>query len=239
MASGKTSFVLYCDLNHTVGHLTDEQAGRLFKHILRYVNDENPITDDAITNISFEPIKQQLKRDLKKWKGEKKKKSLAGKKGMANRWGDKGLSDNTTITENNSVIKPITEITVNDNVSVNVTVSDTVNVIELNDIEIGATIEFCSYGPKRNYDKERISELWKAFLINGQNKSYATREKKLNHFRNWIKTQPYANGTHKQTNPGSNGKHVNRKDASAHDLLESLKTDYDALKRARDNQAEI
>ena len=67
MAENKKSFVLYTDLIHTVQHLTDEQTGKLFKHILSYVNDENPISDDVITNLSFEPVKQALKRDLKKY----------------------------------------------------------------------------------------------------------------------------------------------------------------------------
>jgi len=67
MATDKKSFLLYCDLIHTVNELPDDKAGELFKHILSYVNDENPVTDDLLIRISFEPIKQQLKRDLKKY----------------------------------------------------------------------------------------------------------------------------------------------------------------------------
>ena len=74
----KKSFILYCDLIHTVEHLTDEQAGNLFKHILEYVNDREPITDNVITKLSFEPIKQQLKRDLKKWENKTDQRSEAG-----------------------------------------------------------------------------------------------------------------------------------------------------------------
>lgn len=69
MAEGKKSFVLYCDLIHTVSKIPDEKAGQLFKHILDYVNDKNPMTEDLIINIAFEPIKQQLKRDLVKYNG--------------------------------------------------------------------------------------------------------------------------------------------------------------------------
>ena len=47
MAKDKKSFILYCDLIYTVDQLTDEQSGRLFKHILHYVNDKNPETDDV------------------------------------------------------------------------------------------------------------------------------------------------------------------------------------------------
>lgn len=78
MALNKKSFVLYCDLIHTVNKLPDDKAGLLFKHLLAYVNDENPITDDLIVDISFEPIKRQLKRDLNKWEEKLSQKSSAG-----------------------------------------------------------------------------------------------------------------------------------------------------------------
>lgn len=67
MAENKKSFILYCDIIHTIEKLSDDDAGKLFKHILRYVNDLNPTTDHLITEIAFEPIKQQLKRDLVKY----------------------------------------------------------------------------------------------------------------------------------------------------------------------------
>ena len=67
MAKDKKSFILYCDIIHTIEQLKDDDAGKLFKHVLRYVNDLNPETDDIITKIAFEPIKQQLKRDLTKY----------------------------------------------------------------------------------------------------------------------------------------------------------------------------
>jgi len=70
MAEGKKSFLLYSDLIFTVNKLTDEQAGNLFKHILSYVNDENPVADNIVTEIAFEPIRQYLKRDLQKYKGK-------------------------------------------------------------------------------------------------------------------------------------------------------------------------
>lgn len=63
----KKSFVLYCDLIHTVGKLPDEQAGQLLKIILDYVNDNDPVIEDLLLSVSFEPIRQQLKRDLEKW----------------------------------------------------------------------------------------------------------------------------------------------------------------------------
>ena len=75
MANDKKSFLLYCDIIHTVEQLTDEQAGDLFKHILRYVNDQDPQSDSVITKIAFEPIRQALKRDLEKYESIRKRNS--------------------------------------------------------------------------------------------------------------------------------------------------------------------
>ena len=73
MAENKKSFLLYCDLIHTVSKMPDEKAGQLLKHILAYVNDLNPTTDDLIIQLTFEPIKQSLKRDLEKYERIKAK----------------------------------------------------------------------------------------------------------------------------------------------------------------------
>lgn len=71
MASGKNSFVLYCDLIHVVKKLPKDKAGELLITILEYVNDLNPVVQDFTVELVFEPIKQQLKRDLIKWEGGK------------------------------------------------------------------------------------------------------------------------------------------------------------------------
>lgn len=78
MAEGKKSFVLYADYKHTFDLLTDEQAGKLIKHLLRYVNDENPEMDDILLKVAFEPIKRQLKRDLVDWEESRSRRSEAG-----------------------------------------------------------------------------------------------------------------------------------------------------------------
>ena len=79
MAKDKKSFVLYCDIIHTIEQLTDEQAGHLFKHVLQYVNDMNPETDNVITKIAFEPIKQQLKRDLVRYEKIRERNALSAR----------------------------------------------------------------------------------------------------------------------------------------------------------------
>jgi len=86
MAENKKSFILYCDLIHTIEKMPSDKAGDLFKHILQYVNDMEPETDDLIIQLTFEPIKQQLKRDLKKFEETKKDKSIGGRMGNLKRW---------------------------------------------------------------------------------------------------------------------------------------------------------
>ena len=81
MAKDKKSFVLYCDQQGVFNKLPDEIAGRLIKHIFAYVNDENPPCDDLLLSIAFEPIKTQLKRDLRKYEVYIEKQKENGAKG--------------------------------------------------------------------------------------------------------------------------------------------------------------
>ncbi len=152
MAENKKSFVLYCDLIHTVEQLPDDVAGKLFKLILNYTNDNNPEIDDVLLSVAFEPIKRQLKRDLKDWEHQKQKRSAAGKKGMQSRWKDNKTitKDNTVITDDNNVKNAITKITD----TVTVTVNDTVNVNDTvsSSSTAAPTIEMCrEYFNQRGY----------------------------------------------------------------------------------------
>jgi len=81
MAKDKKSFILYTDQSGVFNQLPDEIAGKLIKHIFAYVNDENPISEDLIINIAFEPIKQSLKRDLKRYEEYIDKQAVNGAKG--------------------------------------------------------------------------------------------------------------------------------------------------------------
>ena len=172
MADNKKSFLLYCDLIHTVQKLSDEQAGKLFKHVLEYVNDLNPTTEDLLTEVCFEPIKQSLKRDLQKYEQIRKKKSEAGKKGMAKRWA-KDNNDNTCY-------KPITKIT--DSVSVSVSVKDiyrsfahlSMSVEQFNKLEA-------------DYTKEQIDSVLDAIENFKNNKKYKSLYLTA---KNWLKKEP-------------------------------------------------
>ena len=125
MAEEKKGFVLYADLIHTIKKMPEAQAGKLFLHILKYVNDENPEADDLTVELVFEQIKQQLKRDLEKWESKKKQWSDAGKKSAEARAAKKLKEDQRKST---TVQRRSTDSTVrvNDTVNVSVSVNDTV-----------------------------------------------------------------------------------------------------------------
>jgi len=86
MAEDKKSFLLYTDLIHTVKKLPKEKIGDLFITILEYVNDMNPTIDDILVEIAFEPIKQQLRRDLRQWEEKVETRSVNGSLGNLKRW---------------------------------------------------------------------------------------------------------------------------------------------------------
>ena len=123
MAENKTSFVLYSDQRTLIDLLSNEQAGKLLKHIYAYVNDENPICEDVLINVAFEPIKQQFKRDLKKWERTKESRSKAG---LASAEARKNKQNSTNSTNVKCVQQSSTNptVNVNDNVNVNVNVND-------------------------------------------------------------------------------------------------------------------
>lgn len=86
MADGKKSFILYCDWIEVFAELTNEEAGKLVKHIFQYVNDKNPKEPDRVTKLLFTPIKNTLKRDLSKWEGLREDRRNAGKLGNLKRY---------------------------------------------------------------------------------------------------------------------------------------------------------
>lgn len=125
MAENKKSFLLYCDLKPTIDKLTDEEAGKLFKHVLAYVNDCQPMLEDRFLEICFEPIRQSLKRDLKKYEEIREVKRKAGIASAESRKNKEQLS---TCVENNEHMSTNSTVSVNDNES------DSVNGIKVKPI---------------------------------------------------------------------------------------------------------
>lgn len=135
MAENKKSFVAYCDWENQLDLLSDEEAGKLFRHLLAYVNDRNPefSNSDRILKMAFEPIRLQLKRDLDKYEEVKKKRSEAGRSGGLKSGVSRSKTEQTEANEANASQNQPNEaigsfakkneaneaVTVNDNVNVN------------------------------------------------------------------------------------------------------------------------
>lgn len=141
MAKDKKSFILYCDQKGVWDKLDDAQAGKLIKHIIAYVNDENPSAPDFITELAFEPIKQQLKRDLKNWEQTTIKRSEAGVAGAKARW--------QTMANDGKRISGMAKMAVNESVNVNENVTVNGNVNE----RVTPTRDF-------NWFRKQIDEIW-------------------------------------------------------------------------------
>lgn len=134
----------------TVSKLPDEAAGRLLKTILAYVNDQNPEVEDLLLQIAFEPIKQQLKRDLVDWHDERQTRSESGRKG--------GLKSaevkRSTASKNEAPLENFKHPQANEAVTVNVTVTDSVNVNETQTTALCFEIlKFFNFTELRNPDK--------------------------------------------------------------------------------------
>ena len=120
MAENKKSFVLYADLLQNIDHLTNEEKGILFTHLLEYVNDMSPVLEDRLVLTAWKPIERQLKRDLIKFEQVKGKRSDAGKESARLRALKKEERNPTNSTLVESVQHSSTNPTVNDNDNVNV-----------------------------------------------------------------------------------------------------------------------
>ena len=134
MAENKKSFIIYCDLIDTIDHLTTLEKGKLFEHLLDYVNDKNPIMEDRVLLGTWKHIEQSLKRDLVKYAKIKEKRSLAGKKSAEKRAKKKMEQTLTNPTSVKSVqqtltnptsVKSVQQTLTNPTVSVTDTVTDT------------------------------------------------------------------------------------------------------------------
>lgn len=157
MANGKKSVLIYCDLIHTVELLTNEQAGILFKHLLAYVNDKGPVLTDPMLQVAFEPIRQSLKRDLRKYEEIRTKRSEAGKASA--------LSKQQVLTSVNKGEQAATNSTVNDSVSVSVIDSDK---------------------KKNTFIPPSALDVLEYFKLNGYTEDAAKRAFEYYHVANWV-----------------------------------------------------
>lgn len=171
MAEDKKSFVLYSDYIELFEELSNEDAGQLIKHILSYVNDKNPETNNQVVKVSFVPIKLQLKRDLKRYEAKREQWSEAGKRSAeAKRL--KKEQENERSTESTNVENVATESTVTVNATVNATVTDNVTV---ND----SVILYSEEKPKKRFIPPDVIMV-KEYCLERQNK--VDSETFINHY---------------------------------------------------------
>ena len=121
----RNSCVIYDSWKEMIVSLPDEMAGELIKMILTYALDgEQLSTDNPGLKAMFNMISKKMDEDEAAWREECKRRSEAGKKGMANRWGKAIADDNRVITKDNTLItkgnsnkQTVTNITVSESES--------------------------------------------------------------------------------------------------------------------------
>ena len=195
MAENKKSFILYADLLQTIERLPDEVAGKLIKIILQYVNDKNPVVDDLLLQIAFEPIKQQLKRDLKDWEETRGERSNSGKLGNLKRWNKElytkvvnnkiSLEEAEEIAKNRTAKKSIAKIAVTDTITVTDNVNEEKKEEFLNKIILPFTSEIfqASWQQWKDYRKIELSKTYK---------SIQSEQSALSHLENISQKNEYA-----------------------------------------------
>ena len=78
----KNTFTLSKSLIGTVKHLTEQQAGVLFKAILAYSNDEKVVVNDKVANVLFQGVKYSLEKEKENWAETQKTKTKTERIGL-------------------------------------------------------------------------------------------------------------------------------------------------------------
>ena len=197
MATDKKSFLFYCDWIETIEILSDEQAGQLIKHIMRYVNDQAPENNDPFVSLAFAPIRAALKRDLEKYESKRKKNSENALK----RWGK--------IPPEKSEMRSHTNNADSDNVSDNDNDNDNVKVIAKKKSIEEREAEFCKlvFSLCPELQKEMKEEFISWWTERGMNDKKMRFEKQTSfdisrRLKTWFKRS--TNGKFKKSTQGDN-----------------------------------
>ena len=211
MAQDKKSFIAYVDWGKVFDELDDAEAGRLAKHLFRYVNDENPEPPDKLTKLVFIPIMNTLKNDLKKWENYTEKQKANGLKGGRPKI---KKANETQITQ-----AFLSEPKKADSVSVNVNVNDNVlhkcnyreNIlppenknfyIKTEDMEnymISDTKWFDVICMQNNWTEQQAKHQIHEFIkkLRAENVLEKHKNDCFSHFSNWINQKLYGSQSNK------------------------------------------
>lgn len=125
----KKSFVAYLSWFDALEEYSDAEVGQLMRALARYAKTgEKPEFSDRGMRVNWKFMCSDVKRASEKWDETRKKRSNAGKRGMAKRWGKS--DDITKITNDNNVNDDITKITVDVDVDVDGDVDGDVDVVK-------------------------------------------------------------------------------------------------------------
>lgn len=125
----KKSFVAYLSWFDALEEYSDAEVGQLMRALARYAKTgEEPEFSDRGMRGNWKFMRSDVKRASDKWDETRKKRSSAGKRGMAKRWGKP--DDITKITNDNNVNDDITKITVDVDVNGDVDVDGDVDVVK-------------------------------------------------------------------------------------------------------------
>lgn len=125
----KKSFVAYLSWFDALEEYSDAEVGQLMRALARYAKTgEKPEFSDRGMRVNWKFMCSDVKRASEKWDETRKKRSNAGKRGMAKRWGNS--EDITKITNDNNANDDITKITVDVDVNGDVDVDGDVDVVK-------------------------------------------------------------------------------------------------------------
>lgn len=212
MNDDKRSFILYADIIDTVKKLPIDDAGELFLMILQFANDQEPMTDNLLVEIAFDPIKRQMQRDSEKWKHKREKLAENGRMGGRPKKAN-GFSENPKKQMVFSESKKSLHVTVPATATVPVSAPDTLpdNVKIVNtgrrftpptrdDVDAYAKSEMIG-------STESVDKFHDHYTANGWRVGGKTPMKDWKAaFRNWIRNEKqYNHGTHQQASSKYDG----------------------------------
>ncbi len=179
MAEGKKSFIAYSDWKATFDELSDEDAGRLIKHIFAYVNDENPVTDNVLIRVAFAQFKQTLKRDLVKWNEQLQQRRDAGKRSAEKRALEKSNERSTVVEsrQRNSTDSVSVSVSVSDNVNDNASEKEIKKIERANKFAPPTQSEVISYFLEKGYTQESACKAFDYYDVANWTDSKGTKIK--------------------------------------------------------------